>query len=70
MKLTTEEALLLTAQTRIMFCKKFSEFHEYAEVVLDRPVYIHQFADSSIWDALKSATHKDFEKRLKNMEVI
>lgn len=54
-KLTTEQAVIISAYTGYMICK-FSEMHEAVEKALGRPVWTHEFPrimDSEIRPAFK-----------------
>lgn len=53
------EAQVFTAQTSILF-GKFEWFHQYAEEILERPVWTHEFASPTIWAELKSLSEKEF----------
>ncbi len=59
MQLSKHEARVLTAYTRTMFCTDFSDFHGFAEKLLDRPIFTHEFADENIWYFLKAKSSKD-----------
>jgi hypothetical protein len=52
---------IITAYTGIL-CGGFAEFHEYAEKILDRPIYTHEFALSHTWEELKEASRSDFDR--------
>lgn len=58
-KLTKEQAVILTAYTGILMCK-FDDFHQYAEKVLNRPVFTHEFASKELMLDLKHASSIDF----------
>lgn len=62
------EALVLTAYTGFMCVEDFSEFHAFAEEVLGRPVWTHQFADPKMVEMLKDATHEEFLNIVKNVK--
>ncbi len=42
-----------TLATGRLFCD-VSEFHSFAERLLDRPIFTHEFADDELWDELRS----------------
>ena len=50
--MTKREAAIVTAYTGILI-GTFSDFQEFAEVILDRPVFTHEFATGGVWDELK-----------------
>ena len=54
------EALVFTAYTGQMFVKDFSEFHAFAEELLGRPIWTHQFANKDIAKLLKKSVEKEF----------
>ena len=57
--LTKEQALIISAYTGYL-CIPFNLFHEYAEVILDRPILTHEFVDKSVMNKLKDAVFNDF----------
>jgi hypothetical protein len=57
--LTKEQAIIITAFTKIVCCP-FSEFHEAVEERLGRPVYTHEFGDKSMSAKIKEAFREDF----------
>lgn len=59
--MTKNEKLVLTAYTGILMCD-FSEFHEYAEKLLGRPVQSLEMATNSFWEAMKEKTKDEFMK--------
>lgn len=61
------EAIVITAHTGCLCCK-FSDFHEYAEKVMGRPVYTHEMASESFMKELKEASKEDFMKIVNNLE--
>mgnify|MGYP001546885507 CR=1 FL=1 len=46
------EAAIITAYTGIML-GQFSDFHELAEEILNRPIFTHEFGDRKVADELK-----------------
>lgn len=58
-QLTLEQALIITAYTGILTCK-FEYFHKYAESLLDRPIYTHEFGDTKVYEEIKKASKDDF----------
>lgn len=63
--MTKQEAAIITAYTGIMI-GKFSDFHKYAEELLERPVLSHEFASKDTMDSIKNLSRKDFI----SMEVV
>lgn len=59
-RLTKEQAAIAGAFTGITF-GPFSDIHEYAERVLGRPVWTHEFASKTLSAELKEAARRDFE---------
>ena len=53
------EAQVFTAQTSKLF-GEFSWFHQYAEEVLERPVWTHELSNPDIWDELKILSKEEF----------
>lgn len=58
-KLTERQAAILTAQTGVMV-GHFSGFHKYAEELMGRPVFIHEFGSGGIMDELKKKSYEEF----------
>ena len=58
-RLTKEQAAIISAFTGIS-CGPFSDIHGYAERVLGRPIWMHQFADKELWAELREAASDDF----------
>lgn len=57
--MTRQEAAIVTAYTGICI-GDFSDFHEYAEKILGRPIFTHEFANKEIKDQIKNASRDDF----------
>lgn len=60
-QLTKEQAVILSAFTGLKMCK-FDDLHAYIERKLGRPVFTHELASEDIWESIKEASRKDFEK--------
>jgi hypothetical protein len=60
-RLTKEQAAIIGAYTGVTV-GPFSHIHEYAEKVLNRPIFTHEFASKQLMDALKNASFDDFMK--------
>ncbi len=58
-RLTKEQAAIIGAFTGIA-CGPFSDLHGYAERVLGRPIWTHQFANKALMAELKEAARDDF----------
>lgn len=58
-KLTKEQAAVLGAFTGIA-CGPFADIHEYAEKVMGRPCWTHEFASSDFSEKLKELAREDF----------
>ena len=57
--LTKEQAVIIMAFTGIACCP-FSEFHEYAEQKLGRPIFTHEFGRKEVMEQLKMVCRDDF----------
>lgn len=57
--MTKREAAIVMAYTGVAL-GDFQTFHEYAEEVLGRPVWTHQFGDQAVADELRAASRADF----------
>ena len=59
MPLTRREAFVITAFTGIS-TTNFGEFQGFAEKILGRPIWTHEFGSQAVWDDLKEATRDEF----------
>ena len=57
-RLTDHQCAVLTAFTGILL-GRMTAFHKYAEHLLERPVYTHEFAEREVWDRLKELSRDD-----------
>lgn len=57
--MTRKEAAIIGAYTGILV-GKFEDLHSYAEKVLNRPIFTHQFADPELAEELKEKSKPDF----------
>jgi hypothetical protein len=57
--MTNDEAILVTAFTGTLCCK-FSDFHEFAEKRLGRPIWTHEMGDPGFFSEIKAAVRDDF----------
>lgn len=58
-RLTQDQANIVTAYTGVL-CGQIAEFHAYAEKLLERSIWTHEFADKAVWAQLKTACHEEF----------
>lgn len=58
-KLTKEQGAILSAFTGLMV-GNFADFQEYAEKLMGRPIWTHQFADKELTAKIKEASREDF----------
>ena len=58
-RLTKEQSAIIGAFTGIC-CGKFGDIHEYAERVLGRQIFSHEFASNMLESELKEASRADF----------
>ena len=54
--------LVMTAYTGIMFCKDFSEYHEFIEELLGTPIWTHEFASKEIQEEIRKAVETEYRK--------
>lgn len=59
MRLTKRQAQVISAYTGISLCN-FEYIHEYAEELLNRPVWTHEFIGEKMWDELKELSKEEF----------
>lgn len=59
--MTKQEKLVVSAYTGILMTT-FSEFHDFVEKQMSRPVYTHEFADKEFTEELKASVKEDFLK--------
>ena len=57
--MTKEEAAIVSAYTGILI-GEFSDFHEYIEKILCRPVFTHELANKEICVEIKEKSRQDF----------
>ena len=65
--MTKKEAAILSAYTGLLF-GSFSDLHGYAEKILKRPIFTHQFAMGNMAEELKIASRADFLNVMENIE--
>lgn len=66
--MTKRESIVLTGYTGIMLCSDFSDFHEYIEVILNRPVYTHELADETLIEEIKEKSKEEFMQIIANIK--
>ena len=59
--MTLEEKLIVTAYTGVLMTE-WSEFHKYAEELLDRPIWSHEFASKELAEQIKEKVKDKFLK--------
>ena len=64
--MTRNEAAIVSAYTGIL-CGKFSDLHEYAEGLLGRPVFTHEFGRAAIAKEIKQKSKPDFIQLCKDI---
>ena len=57
--MTKQEAAVVAAYTGIML-GTFSDFHEYAEKLMGRPIFTHEFANEELVQELQARAKPDF----------
>ncbi len=58
-RLTKEQAAIIGAYTGFA-AGSFGDVQEYAEKVLGRPIFTHEFADKALVEKLRDASRPDF----------
>jgi hypothetical protein len=58
-RLTKEQAATIGAYTGVT-CGNFADIHEYAEKLLGRPIWTHEFAREELADELREKSKEDF----------
>jgi hypothetical protein len=58
-RLTVHQANVVTAFTGILV-GPVAAFHRYAETLLERPIFSHEFARRAVWDELREASRSEF----------
>lgn len=57
--MTSKEAAIVCAYTGINL-GKFSVFHKYAEEILGRPIFTHEFGNKAVAEEVHNKSKKDF----------
>ena len=61
------EAAIVTAFTGILM-GKFSDFHEYAEKIMEHAIWTHQFGSKETTAKIKEAAKPDFLALCENLD--
>ena len=64
--MTKKEAAIISAYTGIMV-GSFSDMHEYAEKIMEHPIFTHHFADKQLCEKLKEKAKPDFIEICRNI---
>ena len=67
-ELMTEIGIGCTLATGRLFCE-VSEFHEFAEKLLGRPIFTHEFASQGLWDSLRLAFERETTEEMRRVGV-
>lgn len=57
--MTKREAAIVSAYTGYLI-GEFSDFHAYAEDIMGRPLFTHEFSDTKVITEIKNKAAKDF----------
>jgi len=57
--MTRREAAIVTAYTGLLV-GSFDDFHEYAEEIMERPIFTHEFGYTSMANTIQEKSRKDF----------
>ncbi len=57
--ITKREAAIITAYTNFVI-GDFNDFHKYAEEIIGRPIFTHEFSDKELIYELHCKSTKDF----------
>ena len=58
-RLTSHQAVVLSAFTGVMLTDDFPALHAYIERVMERPVFTHELADRNVWRAIRERSEAD-----------
>ena len=64
--MTKKEAAVITAYTGILI-GSFSDFHGYAEKLVNHPIFTHQFGSKKMAKKIKQLSKQDFMELNKNV---
>lgn len=64
--MTRREGCVLTAYTGLSLVNSFHDFHKYAEELLGRPIFTHEFGNKDVAKEIKKASEKDFLEIIKS----
>ena len=65
--MTHREGAIISAFTGFLCCP-FTEMQKYIEEILERPVFTHELASSSVIQEIKEKSKDDFEKLINSQE--
>lgn len=65
--MTKYEACIVTAQTGCLLCK-LDDFKEFADDIMSREIFTHEYGDKELWAELKKRTKADMLKIVENLE--
>ena len=51
--MTKKEAVLISAYTGYLLTKEFSDYHQYCEKLIGKPIYTHEFADKDTQEEIR-----------------
>lgn len=57
--MTRKECAIVSAYTGIL-CGSFNDFHKYAEELMGRPIWTHEFVNKDLTNELKRLSKNDF----------
>lgn len=57
--MTKREAAIISAYTGVLL-GSFNAFHEYAEEIMNRPVFTHELADKQVMQKIMDKSRADF----------
>lgn len=57
--MTKQEKLIVSAYTGILMTE-WDEFHKFAEELLGRPIYTHEFNEEEVVDEIVAKVREDF----------
>ena len=64
--MTKQEGAVITAATGILFTD-FAVFHAYAEKLIGKPIYTHEFCNPELWAELRRLSKMDLQELAKNL---
>lgn len=64
--MTKKEAILISAYTGYLLTKDFSDVHLFCQVLLERPIYTHEFASEEVWKEIREKCRPLIENLIRN----